>query len=249
MKVRTIFKHASDPNQLLFSDLPGVYEANADIQQEAVANAVITTIQEAMKELVDAYPKMLERMASILLTELQVPSDSPQALNELRGRAENIKQMSGDFRLDAFTNRIAVIDGTNESIEGVGSLAANKPPRDWVDADLDAAFIETAALAQKFVRTESYARVQGRKDKRHAMAIIISKDGQPKPMEADFQITESDRPKIDKLVSRLKESVQSDNSNKKAVILAALAELSGEYMSLATDTEQLSFLEDTDVTS
>lgn len=249
MKVRTIFKHASDPNQLLFSDLPGVYEKNADIQKEEVANSVITTIREAMKELVDAYPKMLERMSSMLLTELQVPSDSPQALTELRDRAENIKQMSGDFRLDAFTNRIAVLDGTNASIEGVGSLAANKPPRDWVDADLDSAFIETAALAQKFVRTESYARVQGRKDKRHAMAIIISKDGQPKPMEADFQITESDRPKVDELVSLLKESVQSDTSNKKAVILAALAELSSEYMSLATDTEQLSFLEDTDATS
>ncbi|WP_417522104.1 ATP-binding protein [Marinobacter sp.] len=248
MKVRTIFKHASDPNQLLFSDLPGVYDTNADIQKEAVANSVVTTIREAMKELVDGYPKMLQRLSSILLTELQVPNDSPQALTELRDRAENIKQMSGDFRLDAFTNRIAALDGSSISIEGVGSLAANKPPRDWVDADLDSAFIETAALAQKFVRTESFARVQGRKDKRHAMAIIISRDGQPKPMEVDFQITESDRTKVDELVSRLKESVQLDRSNKKSVILAALAELSSEYMSLATDTEQFSFLEETDVT-
>jgi hypothetical protein len=81
------------------------------------------------------------------------------------------------------------------------------------------------------------------------MAIIISQDGRPKPLEADFQITDGDRPKVDELVSRLKESVQLDNKNKKAVILAALAELSSEYMNLANDTEQLSFLEDNDATT
>jgi hypothetical protein len=249
MKVRAIFKHASDPNQLLFSDLPAIYETNANIQSDDVAFAVIKVIREAMTELVDAYPKMLNGMSNVLLTELQVPSDSPQALGELRIRAENIKQMSGDFRLDAFSNRIETLDGTKESIEGVGSLAANKPPRDWVDADLNAAFIEIAELAQKFIRTESYARVQGRKDKRHTMAIIISQDGRPKPLEADFQITDGDRPKVDELVSRLKESAQLDNKNNKAVILAALAELSSEYMNLANDTEQLSFLEDNDATT
>jgi hypothetical protein len=83
------------------------------------------------------------------------------------------------------------------------------------------------------------------------MAIIISQDGRPKPLEADFQITDGDRPKVDELVSRLKESVQLDNKNKnkKAIILAALAELSSEYMNLANDTEQLSFLEDNDATT
>lgn len=247
MKVRSIFKHASDPNQLLFSDLPGIYEHNANIQNDDVARAVIGIIRETMTELVDAYPKMLGRMSGILLAELQVPSDSPQALAELRSRADNIKQMSGDFRLDAFTNRISTFEGISTSIEGVGSLAANKPPKDWVDADLDAAFIETAALAQKFIRTESYARVQGRKDKRHTMAIIVSRDGRPQPLEADFQITDGDLPKVEELVSRLKESVHFDSHNKKSIILAALAELSSEYMNLATDTEQFSFLEDTDV--
>ena len=249
MKVRSIFKHASDPNQLLFSDLPDAYQKNANIQNEDVATGVVDLIRDALTELVQAYPKMLERMSSILLNELQVPSDSPQALSELRARAENIKQMSGDFKLDAFSNRIAMFDGSRERVEGVGSLAANKPPKAWVDADLDTAFIEIAALAQKFVRTETFARVQGRKDKRHSMAVIISKDGHPKPLEADFQITDNDRAKVDDLVLRLRESVHTDSENKKAVILAALAELSSEYMSLTTDTEQLTFLEDSDATA
>jgi hypothetical protein len=247
MKVRSIFKHASDPNQLLFSDLPGVYEVGANIQNADAAAAITKITRETLTELVEAYPKMLERMSNLLLTELQVPSDSPHALIELRSRAENIRQMSGDFRLDAFSNRIATFQGASESIENVGSLAINKPPRDWVDADLDAAFIETAALAQKFIRTESYARVQGRKDKRHTMAIIISRDGRPQPLEADFQITDADLPMVEELVLRIRDSVHLDSKNKKSVILAALAELSSEYMNLTTDTEQLSFLEDTDV--
>lgn len=245
-KVRAIFKHASDPNQLLFSDLPNVYKKDADIQDEQTCSEIVKLIDETLSELVDAYPKMLQRMLGTLLTELHVPSDSPQALADLRARAENIKQMSGDFRLDAFSNRIATLDGSTQSIEGVGSLAANKPPRTWVDADLNAAFIEIAELSQKFIRTETFARVQGRKDKRHSMAVIISRDGSPQPIEADFQITDSDREQVDALLGQLKESLHQNSSTKKAIILAALAELSGEYMSLATDTEQLSFLEEND---
>jgi len=248
-KVRSILKYASDPNQLLFSDLPSTFRKSADIQDEETCKGIVEHLKEALTELVDAYPKMLNRMLSILLNELQVPSDSPQAIRELQERAENIEQMSGDFRLDAFSNRIAVLDGSLPSIEGVGSLAANKPPRDWVDADLDSAFIEIAELSQKFIRTETYARVQGRKDKRHSMAVIISKDGHPTPVQADFQITDSDRAQVDELLALLKQSVLTNKSQKKAVILAALAELSSEYMSLATDTEQLSFLEDSDATA
>ena len=37
-----------------------------------------------------------------MLAELQVPNVSPQSLAELRARADNIRQLAGDFRLDAF---------------------------------------------------------------------------------------------------------------------------------------------------
>lgn len=227
--VRTIFKQAHDPNQLLFSDLPGVYQKDADINDENVVSEVVSLIREAMTELVNIYPTMLNRLSNVLLSELQVPNDAPQSLQELRARADNIKKASGEYRNEAFTNRLAAYDGSTTAIEGIGSLAANKPPRDWVDVDMDQALIEIASLSEKFIHTETYARVQGRQKKRHAMAVIVAKDGHQKPIQASFQITDSDRPKIDALIERLKASVSQDNNNQ-AIILAALAELSSEYM-------------------
>lgn len=228
-QIRTIFKHAHDPNQLLFSDLPGVYQKNADINDAKVVREVIALVSDAMKELVKVYPSMLNRISTVLLSELHTPNDAPQSLQELRARADNIKQVSGEYRHEAFTSRLAVYDGSASSIEGIGSLAANKPPRDWVDADLDQALIEIASLSEKFIRTETYARVQGRKKTRHAMAVIVAKDGHQKPMEANFQIADSDRPKINALVKRLRESV-AEGSISQDIILAALAELSSEFM-------------------
>ncbi|QCF27479.1 DUF6079 family protein [Hydrocarboniclastica marina] len=249
MSVRTIFKHAVDPNQLLFTDLPGAYEKNADIKKAEVVQNVIALVDETLTELVQAYPKMLERIAGSMLSELHVPSDSPHALAELRERAANIKQMSGDFRLDAFTNRLTSFDATTMAIEGVGSLAANKPPRDWVDADLDAAAIEIAAFSQKFIRTESFARVQGRKDKRHSMAVIISREGKPTPLQAEFEVTDTDKPAIDALVAKVRDLVKGDHAQKREIVLAALAELSSDYLTTEEYKEQLTLLESTDVTA
>ncbi len=244
-QIRTIFKHAHDPNQLLFSDLPGVYQKNADINDANIVREVVALVRDAMTELVNVYPAMLNRMSSVLLSELQTPNDAPQSLQELRARANNIKQASGEYRHEAFTSRLAVYDGSASSIEGIGSLAANKPPRDWVDADLDQALIEIASLSEKFIRTETYARVQGRKKTRHAMAVIVAKDGHQKPMEANFQVTDSDRPKIDALVKLLRASVVEGGDNQD-IILAALAELSSEFMTTSELIKQTE--EDKDVT-
>src|SRR5581483_11109799 len=91
----------------------------------------------------------------------------------LRARAENIREISGDFRLNAFIARLARWTGTVEDMEGIAGLAANKPAREWTDADLDQAKLEIASFAQQFIRTESFARVRNRKDKRHAMAVVV----------------------------------------------------------------------------
>lgn len=244
MKVRTILKSASDPNQLLFSDLPSVYQAGADINDAQVSEAVVDVVSDSLKELVDAYPKMLSRLSTVLLEELHVPSNSPQAIAELRQRGDNIKKISGDFRLDAFINRVAAFDGEVQSVEGIGSLAANKPPKDWVDSDLDRAMIEVAALCQQFVRTETYARVQGRQDNRHAMAVIVSQSGRPQPIDVEFEVNEADNGTIEELSSRINRMLQ-DQSVDPELILAALARASGDAIESYIATQrQLSLLED-----
>ena len=177
-----------------------------------------------------AYPSMLHRLRDLMLAELQVPNVSPQALGELRERADNIKQLAGDFRLDAFAGRLLQFDGSHESFEGIASLAADKPPHDWVDPDLDRAAIELADMAQRFLRAEAYARVKGRPDKRQAMAVVIGIDGRPAPLLEEFDIADADRAAVDALVERVSAALDETDTSRHSIILAALAELSTRYM-------------------
>jgi hypothetical protein len=237
VRVRDLFKRARDPNEFLFDHIPALVGADVALGKDEYLQRVITGVREGLEELVQAYPSMLRRLRDIMLAELDVPNISPQSLAELRDRAANIRQLSGDFRVEAFVGRLSQFDSTDASFEGIASLAANKPPRDWGDPDLDRAMVDIADMAQKFLRAETFARVKGRPDKRHAMAVVIGLDGRPAPILEEFHVTDSDRDVIDALIERVAAALEEADTDRRSVILAALAELSARYMQHATEAK------------
>ena len=176
-------------------------------------------------------------MRETLLAELQVPNASPSMLAELRGRAENILELGGDHRLEAFIVRLARFEGRDEDMESLAGMAVNKPPRDWVDPDIDRAAVELAEMAQRFVRAESFARVKGRRDKRHAMAVVVGMEGRPMPVHAEFDVTDMDLPDVKSLIKRMDTALQESGEVRRNIILGALAELSARYVDDASATE------------
>ena len=234
-KIRDMFKRAHYPNRFLFDDIPGTLGEDLSVADAEGMSLVIGNIREGLEELVSAYPSMLHRLRDIMLAELQVPNVSPRSLADLRERAENIKQLAGDFRLDAFAGRLARFDDSEEAFEGIASLAANKPPRNRADPDLDRAAIELADMAQKFLRAETYARVKGRPGKRQAMAVLIGMGGRPAPLLKEFDIADSDRAAVDDLKKRVAAMLEEADTCRRTIILAALAELSARYMEASPD--------------
>ena len=230
IRVRELFKRARDPNQFLFDDIPGLIAGDRAGELDELLATIVTGLRQGLEELVGAYPSMIHRLRDMMLAELQVPNASPQALSELRARAENIRQLGGDFHVEAFVGRLSQFDGSDGSFEGIASLAASKPPRDWVDPDLDRASIDLADMAQKFLRSETFARVKGRPEKRHSMAVVVGINGRPAPLLKEFQIADSDRADIDSLIARVEAALDRSDEKRRNVILAALAELSAQYM-------------------
>ena len=129
-----------------------------------------------------------------------------------------------------FVVRLANFQGTDADIEGLASLASNKPPRLWIDNDIDLAKIELADLSQKFLRTEAFARVKGRKDKRHSLAVVVNMNGRPTPLHDNVNVSESDRGQIDKLIEQLEGIINGDSSTHKNIILAALVEMCARHI-------------------
>ena len=115
-------------------------------------------------------------------------------------------------------------------MDGLASLAINKPTRDWVDNDFDQALIELIDLAQQFVRLESFAHVQGRKNNQSSLSIIVGSEGQTDIYQQDFLIAKKDKQKVDKVKHNLKETLQANGKYTSKIVLSALAEIGVELM-------------------
>ena len=201
--------------------------------------AVEKYVSEGLLELQQAYPAMLNRLRETLLSELQVPNSSPPMLAELRARAENIRELTGDYRMEAFVMRLSRFSGTDVDMESLASMIANKPARGWVDTDIDSATVELAEMAQRFLRAESFAHVKGRDDKRHSMAVTVGMSGRPATLWEEFDVNYLERPEVESLVAAMKVALASAGEDRRNVILAALAELSAQYLSASEESNSM----------
>ncbi len=228
LKVREILKRASDPNKLLFDDLPRLTEPLADGSFDANATAVL--LRNALAEMRAAYPKVLEDLKALMLRELDVRSQGKDAFKDLRDRADNIRHIGGDLRLEAFVGRLTQFHGTREDMEGLAGVAVNKLPRDWNDGDRERAAVGLTELATVFLKTETMARVKGRKDGRHAMAVVVGKENTAHSLFSEFQVADVDWHDVEALAVTLDRALSEVDHQRREIILAALIEVTSKYL-------------------
>ena len=228
-KVRNLLKQANDPNQLLFDDLLKLF-AVGKRNSISVSDETASKLRRGIRELVEAYPKMIRRLRRNLLKELQVKNTSEQSFRILRERACNIAQVSGDFRLEAFIGRLAKIQNSIADIEGLASLAVGRLPNLWGDSDYDRANLELAKLARDFIQIETFANLKGRKNKRHVGAILFNTEDSSSSIIQKFHIADSELDDVNELVAHLSESLNGKSNVDKNIVLAALAKVCIEYV-------------------
>jgi hypothetical protein len=216
--VRNLAKAANDPNKFLLDDLPATLG-----EEESVA----ALVDQGLESLLGAYPSLMGNLEAVMLQELRIRGRTKDSLDDLRKRGGVVRNLTGNYRLDAFATRLASYEFVGrdlEPIEGIASLAAGKPARDWVDRDADHARIEIAALAQEFVKAEGFAHVKGRADHRVNVAIYTSdwrKDG---PVRAEVDVAATENEKVAELVKKVQAMFELEGIDRE-VALAVVAEL------------------------
>ena len=214
-------KASNDPNRLLLDDLPvAIEETLADVSGTGVARKV----EALLAELKGAYGAMLRDLEDALKRELRIKGDGELPLERLRRRATNVRGLTGNFRLDALATRLSSYTGRIEEVEGLASLAANRPPRDWVDRDVDAARVELAALAQQFLKAEGFGHLKNRADGRTGMAVYISDPAYPEPQAHEIDLSSGDRVIADGLADRLLALMTAEGATRE-IAIAAIARL------------------------
>lgn len=181
-KLRATLLAAADPQKLVYVDIPNL---SADFRTHDIDEF----LSKQLGELSAAYPTMLSSIKEKFLRALGAHDVS---LGALREKAEVVRGLTGDLRIEALANRLASYDGSTEATEGLLGLAANKPPRDWMDLDVDAAALSLAELALKFRNAEVFAAVKGRRPSRLAFGLVIGtgEAGQTAAQSIDVGIDE-----------------------------------------------------------
>ena len=191
---------------------------------------VALMLRDALAEMRAAYPKVLEDLKELMLRELDVRSQGKDAFTGLRDRADNIRHIGGDLRLEAFVGRLTQFHGTREDMEGLAGVAVNKLPRDWNDGDRERAAVGLTELATVFLKTETMARVKGRRDGRHAMAVVVGKENMPHSLFGEFQVADVDWQDVDALAATLDRALSEADHQSREIILAALIEVTSKYL-------------------
>ena len=221
--VRQMFKRASDPNRLIFDDIP---HELAPAEGERSPALVAQRVRDGLMELSEASPVMLHRLRDGMLSALGVPNASAPTLKELRARAENVRGLGADHREEAFAVRIERFTGGHEDMAGLVSLAVSKPPAAWTDTDVEHAAVALAEMARQFVHREAFAHVKGRPDQRHSMAVVIGLNGQNAVFSREFDVMDSDHAAAAKLADLMEAAIPDTDPHSQDVVIAALAMLS-----------------------
>ena len=229
-RVRQLLKQAKDPNRLIFDDIPHSLAGGGCLGEDGTRRLIADSLRAGLAELRQAYPAMLNRLRETLLAELRVPNASEPMLDELQARAENVRELGGDHRQEAFIVRLTRFSGREADMEGLAGMAVNKPAISWVDADIDRAAVELSAMARAFVHCEVFAHVKGRPDKRHAMAVVVGTPGEAGPVHDEFDVSDLELAEVGSLIMQVDETLQESGEKRRHVILAALAELSARYL-------------------
>lgn len=207
-----IMRAASDPHRTIFVDL-------VQLSGRETPAAVAVEIGGLLRELHQAYEAMLTRLKDKMLDALDHDGGP---LKELQHRAETVKGISGDLRLDAFASRLQGFSGTLADMESLAGLLVSKPPRNWSDLDPNRAALEAAKLALGFRETELFAMAQGRMPGQFAIGAVFGMPGVGGTILNSVQLSPSEMEHAHRIAHEI-QTAPLMSAARRDVILAALA--------------------------
>jgi hypothetical protein len=210
-ELRRLILKANDPYKVLFFDLPIILKITDEVK-------LIDKITKLTEELQIAYPKMTKGLEAVLFKALDHKGD----LEILRKRAESIKGISGDFKIDGFIANLSVIKDDQASLEGILATTVHKNPRDWVDRDQEASINALGEMCARFRKIETLGVLRGKHSGRNAFSFVYS-DPDKSIISEQFDISEDRIPKLKEISKELLGSLRKKGLSKDE-ILATFAE-------------------------
>lgn len=236
--VRAAFNLAKSPQRLLLEDLPkaldfgGLHEKASEKELSAFAQA----LTETLRELRDAYGKMLAKQRHLLAQAFNI--DASIELSDLRkiitGKCHGLENFTVDTKgLRTFIMRLSKTEGNDKDwFENVLMFLGHKPTKKWLDSDQDTAEHRLNDFSRRVIDLEQlniYSQKKGMKaDSNFDVYLLrsVKKGG-----EFMDEVVAVDK-QTAKNIASTKEDLSKvlKNLNDKELKLAVLAELVDEFL-------------------
>ena len=220
-RIRSLFSRASDPAQFTLVDLPNLF-GEININDKKQRSNVCEKIYDGLIELRDYQNDFLKTLYNHLMTELGVLVINKGSLEEIKRRAEAIKKLAGDTRMDAFLTNIGYLNLNGDNIERIASFLVNKPAKNWIDNDVDRILVEVTKYARQFFNLETMSHIKGNKNYRKALSLITHDKSSDHGLIRDFAISENDFTEASTLLNDLKHSKYASRLKNKDQLVSLL---------------------------
>ena len=162
-KVRDAFDLAKSPESLIFKDIPKALGYAQELEaEEPNLEGLSQSIQNSLKELQDAYPKMIRQQIKMLLEafHMSTKTDLASLRKKAMARYTGLEQHSVDVDgLKAFIKRITKREGDDAGwLENILMFLAQKPTKKWTDTDIAKADIKLSDFSKRILDLEELRR-------------------------------------------------------------------------------------------
>jgi hypothetical protein len=217
--VRRIVLKSTDPEALLFDELPAALEDRLSPE----------LVFEALVECENSYSALLAEMRLAMARALGVDPVSFAGLTE---RAATLKDLTNDYAFEAFADRVAALESGGD-IEGPLSVLLHRPAHGWSDRDREQALTEVARYGRRFRELEALAVVRNRRSHTETLALVVGLDPLTPPLLRSFVLSDREKEQAAGMAERLLAVLGSDPDGGR-LRLAALARA---VASIAADTD------------
>lgn len=235
-QLKATLKTSDDPNKLLFDDLPRFFNSvdSDDIKAE--------TIILALKEMQSKYPDLVNELNRRLFVNFRIIQSNdgdaiitPTQFETINNRANLIWHKSGDNTLEPFISRLRNYQGGLEQAEGLISLLAeNKPPKAWIDQDIQKALQRLSDLSYSFLEAEINSDIPMDKDRFQASVIVKIPSKAPEVKNITIERKTQVTPDSAKIIRKAVESIRQSDAFKKLDNMDKVATIAELFQELAT---------------
>jgi hypothetical protein len=191
---------------------------------EQRADAFISALKAALRELQVAYPSLLNMIERALIAAFGLSKEAFR--DELATRSKRLLPVAVETQIRGF-----LVRSSDDSLDREGYLVSlatvlvGKPPENWHDRDFDQLRVAAALIARKFHILESLTIdgiPNGNPGETHLLRLSVAQTGVAE-RESVVVIREADQTALVDLSARLREALSKAGTSDQNLIVAALA--------------------------